>query len=288
MLHPRPRAAFTLIELLVVISIIALLIGILLPALGEARTVARQMKNSTQVRGIHQGMVTFAQSNNGYFPGVKDPRGSIPADVFVTNTGSDLIDNYQNTGSVIGAYPAARFMIMLNEGLFSPEYLVSPGEIRTDVLPWSIDQGNVNNNGQTVTGGNFFYSFALPQLHTNAAGGGAAALAQDLGRRLEWSETLNTSSIAITDRLITAPGVLNGVADTHQSIWGQRPGDWGGSITWNDNHVEYAPSSTVENSKYDNKPANPTDQIYANFETGLDSAYNAKMIVRQISVAQFP
>jgi prepilin-type N-terminal cleavage/methylation domain-containing protein/prepilin-type processing-associated H-X9-DG protein len=63
----RPRA-FTLIELLVVISIIALLIGILLPTLGAARNVARQMQCGVNTRSIVQASIFLAEEQEDRMP----------------------------------------------------------------------------------------------------------------------------------------------------------------------------------------------------------------------------
>lgn len=66
MMKKQNLSGFTLIELLVVVAIIAVLVALLLPALGEARDKARIVSCAAQEKQLGMAIVAYANVNNSY------------------------------------------------------------------------------------------------------------------------------------------------------------------------------------------------------------------------------
>jgi len=74
----RTNPAFTLIELLVVVAIIALLIGILLPALAKARRTARATVCQSNLRQMGTAAASYVNGSGGVLPALSWRGGAGP------------------------------------------------------------------------------------------------------------------------------------------------------------------------------------------------------------------
>ena len=70
MLHPRPprRSGFTLIELLVVIVVIAVLVGLLIPAVNAARIAANNAATLAEINTLGNSLASFKEKYGSYPP----------------------------------------------------------------------------------------------------------------------------------------------------------------------------------------------------------------------------